>query len=86
MALIDSEGRYYKIGKVVGVNDNSTYITVTIECYKNKTTRENKTEFDKALTEPVGITLTEEGLSAFVNSLYAEVKKEDKYKDMTDDI
>ena len=84
MALENADKNYFKISKVVGVNDSGTAVTVYLEQYKDAATRENITDFDKKITHLVGLELTNEEIGPFITALYSKIKELDDYKDMTD--
>ena len=73
MALQDSSGRYFKIKKIV-FNDDNTF-TLSVECFKNSSIRQNVGEFDKVLTVNTGGVTTDTVSDSIITMLYDELKK-----------
>lgn len=84
MALVNSAQNYFKISKVVGVNDGNTAVTVYVEEYKDKNTRDNLTDYDKKVTHQLGFELTNEEIGGFISVLYSKIKGLEDFSEMTD--
>lgn len=84
MALKDSENKYYKIGKVVGFNDTDSVLSVILEEYKDQSTRENFTDYDKKISHQVGIKLDSVDVQTFVSKIYDKIKEQAPYSSMSD--
>lgn len=84
MALQDVDGKYYKVGKIVGFNSVNNSLTVTIEAYKDANTRNNMTQYDTKILTTEGVQMDNVDCAAFVTKVYEKLKLSEPYSDMTD--
>jgi hypothetical protein len=84
MALQDSDNKYYKIHKVVGLNSTNSPIDVYIEVYKDKNTRDNFGEFDSKKIDTIRVTMDQSDMDAFIAKIYTKIKSQAPYNVMSD--
>lgn len=83
MGLKNEDNNYYRIVSLSGDVESGIY-SIIVKKYKDKTTRDNLTKFDKTPSDTVSLSIDSSDIESVLKNLYGKLKTHNDYDSLVD--